>query len=398
MSKIKLLVIGFDYHGVGYYRCNSPYLSINDPDIEIKYLPISDMTFRFDENHLKDINAIIYQKALPIRKDDELKEFLAARQKYNIKIIYDIDDYWELDSSHPQYKLNNVGNRIQAIIDNIRFADYVSTTTTYLADKIKEYNKNVVIFENAININEQQWIPNKNTSDKTRFLWGGGITHKQDLSLMKNAFDFDKHDKLLDEIQVYMCGYDLRTSNMNGEMSIASPQGCIWTEFEKIFTNNYKSIKNNAYASWLLKYIDNGEDQYGYNEDFKNEFYQRRWSKPIFTYGTMYNDADVALAPLSNTYFNSMKSQLKIIEAGCYKCPIIASNHPPYTIDVVDGKNGFLIEQNDKKGWYDKIKFFTENPNAVIDMGESLHETVINNYTLDKINAKRIEFFKIICK
>ena len=45
------------------------------------------------------------------------------------------------------------------------------------------------------------------------------------------------------------------------------------------------------------------------NVDFKDEFYQRRWSKPIFDYGEMYNDADVALAPLLNNKFNMITFQ-----------------------------------------------------------------------------------------
>ena len=49
MSKIKVLVVSLDNDGVGYYRLNAPYLSLNDPDIEVKFLSSSDFTFRFTE-------------------------------------------------------------------------------------------------------------------------------------------------------------------------------------------------------------------------------------------------------------------------------------------------------------------------------------------------------------
>jgi len=44
-------------------------------------------------------------------------------------------------------------------------------------------------------------------------------------------------------------------------------------------------------------------------------------------------------------YSIKVKSQLKIIEAGIHKCPVIASNYGPYTLDIEDGKHGFLINE-----------------------------------------------------
>lgn len=396
MSKIKVLVFGNEFHGVGYYRINAPYLSIYDPDVEIQYVPISDFNFRFNESTLQDVNVVVYHKYLPFRDQTDLIEFIRLRQKYGFKVVYDIDDFWELDPLHPNYDKKEESSRSKQTIENIQFADYVTTTTPIFADKIREINKNVIVLENAVNTKEVQWTPNKIKSDKTRFLWGGGITHLQDLKLLELSLQTRDND-FLNKSQLYICGYDLRTRDPKTDaMSMSIPEHNIWTDFEKIFTNNYKSIKNKQYLNWLKTFVDNGENEYGYNEEYKDEFYQRRWSKPIFTYGTMYNECDVALAPLNYSVFNSMKSQLKIIEAGIHKCPIIASNNPPYTIDVIDGKNGFLIDTNNKTHWYDKMKFFIDNPNAVIDMGESLHELVMEKYTLEKVNEKRIQFLKSI--
>lgn len=395
MKKINILVVTNEFNGIGYYRINSPYISLKDDDININFLSMTDFTFKFNEENLREYQFIIYHKTIPAKSKDDADELMKLKFKYNIKFIVDIDDHWLLDSTHPMYSIYNQNNTKEKLINNIRIADYVTTTTPYLADVIKEYNKNVVVFENAVNTIEQQWIPRKIESEKTRFLWGGSITHLTDLKLLEKSLKLDDDDKLLNNVQMYLCGFDLRVKDLNNNFSISNPDRSPWGKIEKIFTNNYKSIKNNEYLKWLKQFID-GEDLYGYNELFKNEFYQRRWSKPIFNYGEMYNEADVALAPLVNTPFNNVKSQLKIIEAGIHKCPIIASNNPPYTLDIVDGKHGFLIDDGDKTGWYDKIKYFSENPNAVKDMGESLNELVLEKYTLEKINNKRIDFFKII--
>ena len=386
-----------EFNGVGNFRINGPYLSINDPDLELQFVPVSDYTFQFNEENLKDVNIIVYHKYIPqLRTQQELNEFIRLRQKYGFKLIYDIDDYWMVDDKHPNYSAQENKNNTTNTIQNIQFADYVTTTTPIFADEIKKYNPNVIVLENAVNTKESQWRPNKIKSDKTRFLWGGGITHLQDLQLLNLSLDISDTD-FLNKSQIYMCGYDLRMRDpKTGSLSIDNPAYSIWTKFEKIFTNNYRSIKNPVYLKWVKEYVDNGENEYGYNEEFKDEFYQRRWSKPIFRYGTMYNETDVALSPLTNTYFNNMKSQLKVIEAGAHKCPIISSNTGPYTIDIIDGKNGFLIDQYNKSAWFDKMKFFSENPNAVEDMGESLYELVMEKYTLEKVNIKRVQFLKSI--
>jgi len=393
MSKINVLIVSLDNDGVGYFRMNSPYLSLNDPNINIKFLSSSDFYFRFDENTLKEYQIIIYHKDIPFRTNEEVLNFNNIIKKYNIKLIFDIDDHWVLNSSHINYKNWKIGNSMEKTINHIKNADYVTTTTPIFADDIKEYNKNVLVVENSINHNEYQWIPKKIESDKVRFIWGGGITHRPDLMLLQESFKRLNKD-IISKSQVYMCGFDLRVRTKQGIFK-DDPSRNMWTQFESIFTNNWRLIYNNDYRKWLNTHDDNGRLNYGYNEEFKNEFYQRRWTKPIFTYGTMYNEADVALAPLkSGTKFNSAKSQLKVLEAGAHKCPIIASNYGPYTLDVKDGVHGFLIDENDKMGWVEKMKYFIDNPNAVKEMGLALNDLILEKYTLDKINKKRIDLIK----
>jgi len=397
MSKIKVLVLSLDNDGVGYYRMNAPYLTLNDPDIEVKFLSSSDFTFRFTEDALKEFNVIVYHKGIPFRDQVNAVNFPNIVKKYGIKIIYDIDDHWELDHSHINYKNWKKNNSKEVTLNHIRSANYVTTTTPIFADEIRQVNPNVVVLENAVNPDEVQWTSNKVESDKVRFIWGGGISHRPDLALLEDSFNiFDKD--FLSKTQMYMCGFDLRMKNQNGGISMDNPQRSMWTIFESIFTNRNRWIGDVDYMSWLRKYTDIERDIYGYNEEYKDMFYQRRWTKPIFLYGTMYNEADVALAPLKSFRFNAVKSQLKVIEAGVHQMPVIASNFGPYTLDVIDGKNGFLIDENDKKGWYEKMKFFADNPNAVKEMGMALNELVLEKYTLQVVNKKRAEFLKSIVK
>jgi len=401
MNKFKVLVLNSDCDGVGYHRILSPYLCFNDPDIQVDVRLLMDSTLPLhDERFLSQYKIIVFNKSIPFSNPDYKKNFDDTIKKLGIKIVFDIDDYWVLSNAHPNYKMWKEQNA-QAVVENqITEADAITTTTSFLADKIKQFNTNVTIAPNAVNLKEQQWVSNKKPTDKVRFLWGGGITHLVDLRLLKPSFE--KLDKsILDKTQMYLCGYDLRMNTPQG-MKKDNPKRSTWTFFESIFTNNYKWVKNAEYGSWLNKAEDNGRDNYGIKDEFINEFYQRRWTKPILLYGTMYNEADVVLTPLkNNNLFNIVKSQLKVVEAGAHHCPIICSNYGPYTIDDIEGKidgkqKGFLIDENDSLKWYECMKYYVENPDKIKEHGENMFEYVRDNYEVNVVNKKRAELFKTL--
>ena len=402
MNKIKVLVLNVDMDGVGYWRILAPYTCFNDPDIEVDIRFLMDGTLPLqDERFLSQYKIIVTNKQIPFSQPEYKIQFDNLIKKLGIKTVHDLDDYWVLSNAHPNYKIWKQQNGQEKIEQQIREVDAITTTTEFLASKIREFNTNVTICPNAVNLKEQQWVSNKKPSDKIRFLWGGGITHLVDLRLMKSSFEkFDKN--FLEKSQLYLCGYDLRMNTPQG-MKKDDPRRSTWTFFENIFTNNGKWIKNSDYGNWLRKAEDNGRDNYGVKPEFVSEFYQRRWTKPILLYGTMYNEADVALAPLkNNNTFNQVKSQLKIVEAGAHHCPIICSNYGPYTIDDIEGKldgkqKGFLVDENEPNSmykWYEHMKYYVDNPDKIKEHGENLYEYIRDNYEIDIINKKRAELFK----
>jgi hypothetical protein len=114
---------------------------------------------------------------------------------------------------------------------------------------------------------------------------------------------------------------------------------------------------------------------------------------------------DVSLAPLKDTLFNRLKSQLKVIEAGFYKKALIASNIGPYTIDLkhsldkgnfIDG-NALLVDKHrNKSDWAKYMKKLIQNPNFVTDLGERLYETVNGKYDLKSATELRREIYKTL--
>ena len=401
MNKFKVLVLNADTDGVGYHRLLSPYSCFEDPDIQVDIRLLMDNTLPLaDERFLSQYKIIVFNKGIPFSNDELKEKYNNAIKKYNIKTVYDIDDYWVLTNAHPNYKMWKQQNAQATIENQLKDADAITTTTSFLAEKVKPFNSNIVITPNSANLKEQQWISNKKATQKIRFLWGGGITHLVDLRLLKPSFE--KLEKsFLEKTQMYICGYDLRMNTPQG-MKKDDPRRSTWTHMENIFTNNGKWIKNSDYNNWLAKSEDNGRDNYGVKEEFVNDFYQRRWTKPILLYGTMYNEADVVLTPLkNNNIFNQVKSQLKVVEAGSHHCPIVCSNYGPYTIDDIEGKidgkqKGFLVDETKDSTykWYEIMKYYVDNPDKIKEHGENMFEYVRDNYEISITNKKRAELFK----
>jgi glycosyltransferase involved in cell wall biosynthesis len=162
----------------------------------------------------------------------------------------------------------------------------------------------------------------------------------------------------------------------------------VWMQCEYIFTSGYFNMDDN-YIHYLL---NPKEEQY---PNVDNQPYKRVWTRPIQSYGTCYNEFDIAVAPLVNDEFNRMKSQLKVIEAGFHKKPLIASDVAPYQIDCVHGKNAMLVPEKKAHKLFSKFaKKLVTSEAMRDDLGEALYETVKDKYDLNKVTVKRANAYK----
>ena len=404
MSKIKVLVVPSDRTGVGKFRSVDPHVFLqniygDDFHVDIVYEPpYDDMSF-WSEYQIVACHRSIgpdFEKA---------NELIKKLTESGIIVIVDIDDYWMPGKEHPIHDIIRFNKINEKIVANLKVASYVTTTTTLFADEIRKFNKNVVVFPNAINPNEPQFKEPTLESDRLRVGWLGGSSHLHDLQLLDSPLGKITH--LKDKLQFVLCGFDTRgtvteINQQTGEHKKRDilPHETVWAKYEQIFTQNHSLISED-YKKYLLKYT---QEKYP-NE--LNESYVRVWTQPVTSYAKNYSKFDVSLAPIKNTMFNRMKSQLKVIEAGFYKKAIIASDLGPYTIDLkhclnhgnfVDG-NALLVDENrNHSDWAKYIKKLVENPNMVKDMGERLYETVKDTYDLTVVTKNRAEFYKSLIK
>jgi len=402
MSKIKVLVVPSDRSGVGKFRSVDPHIFLQNqyPDdfhVDIIYEPPYD-----DVSFWTDYQIVAFHRS--IGPDFErAHRLIQMLNSLGVATICDIDDYWMPGKEHPIHDIIKVHKINEKIVENLKVAKYITTTTSIFADEIRKLNKNVVVFPNAINPNESQFKEPTLESDRLRIGWLGGSSHLHDIQLLDQGLG--KITSLKDKLQFVLCGFDTRgtvteINAQTGEQNKRNilPHETVWAQYEKIFTQNY-GIVSEEYKKHLINY-----DQQSYSNEL-NEAYVRVWTKPVTSYAKNYSKFDVSLSPIKNTMFNRMKSQLKVIEAGFYKKALIASDLGPYTIDLkhclkngefVDG-NALLVNENrNHADWPKFIEKLVKNPNLAKDMGERLYETVKDKYDLNIVTKTRAEFYKSI--
>jgi len=400
MSKLNLLVLPSDRTGVGKYRSVDPhrYLSEKFSDefnVTIDYEP--DIN---NDDYWKNYDIVHFHRVIG-NNYNQTPIILEKLKGWGIKTILDIDDYWLPGREHPAYNIIAVHEIHKKIMENIRHAQYVCTTTDIFAEEIRKINKNVFVVPNAVDVEEEQFKQDTSPSDKVRFGWLGGSSHLHDIMLLDGCNS--KLSDLKDKFEFYLCGFDTRGSiteidpkTKESRKRDIQPKETVWFKYEQILTNNYYMVDKN-HVDKLMEFNNSN-----YTED---SFYKRVWTAPITEYAKNYSMFDVSLAPLKDTLFNRLKSQLKVIEAGFYKKALIASNISPYTIDLkhsldkgnfIDG-NALLVDKHrNKSDWAKYMKKLIQNPNFVTDLGERLYETVNGKYDLKSATELRREIYKTL--
>lgn len=360
-----------------------------------------------NDEYLKQYDIIHYHRTLGAYEN--VASVLERTKKLGIVTIMDLDDYWSPGAHHPAYLIIKNNKIDEKILNNIKLAENITTTTSIFAKEISKFNKNVHVVANAIDPRVKQYIPNPTKSERLRIGFLGGSSHKNDLELLRGVVGKLKSDNLLDKVQFVICGFDLRgtitlINPKTGEQSQRpiKPQESVWYQYEKIFTDDYKSVSP-EYRDFLLKFK---QEEYA---DIENEPYRRVWTKPINSYASNYNLFDVSIAPLEENVFNAMKSQLKIVEAGFHKKALIAQNFGPYQLDLKHAMtkgtkqeeaqfdpngNAFLIDSvKNHKDWYKTIKRLINNPEMVDVVAENLYNTVKDTYSIEAVTKDRRELY-----
>lgn len=261
------------------------------------------------------------------------------QQEHGKKIIVDADDLPHLNEDNP-FKMDHDRTNASAIIEKtFEIADLITTTNDYLAGKLEEFNENVVVLPNYMDLERWQRPKLKNTSDTIRIGWTGSITHYNDLLLLQKPF--------------------LKLAN----------------EYPKI------------------RYIFMGDMRV--KDMFKGLPVEAMLGVPFEWYPDRLHSLrlDIAVAPLRDTRFNNSKSNIKWQEYALACYPGVYSP-TVYQTHGFDGRFG-MIAYNDE-AWYRIIKNMIEHEVIREDITSQAYARLLERFDLKRNIHKWVTAYESI--
>jgi glycosyltransferase involved in cell wall biosynthesis len=459
MTKIKILFVNYDIAGVNYFRTQTPAVKL-DQNHSDKFQVTIDPNMDFSPEgyattieYLKTFDIIHYHRTLH-GEPYMMKKIANELKSAGVTLVADIDDYWELDKTHPMYHFSREGKTHLAIIDSLKQADYITTTTDLFAAEIKKTipGAKVGVFPNSVDPATMPQFADRRKPDPNglvRITYSAGSSHKHDVELLRgvvNILNADQETK--GKFKIILAGWDTRGETTDvkfNEMfmkelqvrglwtpkmvkSINASMGdvnkiegipndlrvkyanqiflqnkrqirdteSVYYDYEKVFTDNYKLINDKEYVDFLQQIKQ---------EPYPNEGnYGRRWTRKANVYAEVLNETDISLAPLVDHKFNRMKSNLKQVEVYTRRIPIVCSDVPPYNVDGKNWHNCVLIPNvknslpNKKldQDWAKALKKLILNPELRQQLGNQLFEDFNEKYNLDHVTKNRAAFYEQI--
>ena len=281
-----------------------------------------------------------------------VKKLIEKAKAQNKEIIFETDDlvfdpkYLEfmdyfkvMNSFEKKLYENGVGGEILK-------DDYVkvcTTTTSYLAEKLKEYGKKVFIVRNKLSKSDveiaDRIIKNKIRDTIRLGYFSGTASHNKDFAVITDA--------LMQIMEKYP----------QVELFLVGP-----LDIENKLNKFKDRIKQLPYVSR--------------NKHFEN-----------------ISKVDINLAPLEiGNPFCESKSELKFFEAGIVGVPTVASATGTFKEAISDGFDGFVA--SDTQEWVNKLQGLILEPETRLEMGQKAREKAIQNYATS--NAKNEEYYSYL--
>lgn len=339
---MKILAHYDEFTGSHYHRIHLPILHLERhyPEHEI----IRKKELR--EADFANCDILFYNRFIKI----PIFNLNLLRKKYGFKIIIDMDDKVFIPKNHYMYNFYEQQKIPEKIVTNLINADYITCSTEYLANELKQYNSNIIVVPNAIDFEIDQFkLKEKELNDKLRVIYPCSLSHVHDVKLLETSFKKIRNDSFTNNNTIFtLAGYN------EGNKQTKT----IWDKMKDV----YKKL-----------------GKYNISKSLTTDQYMAH-----------YDNQDVCTIPLEVTDFNKSKSILKLLEAGSKKLAVIASNVEPYSLIP----EGYYLPVNNNTDWYMHIKEMLKNKQMIIDYSEKLYEFVVSNYNMNDVNKIRKDLFE----
>ena len=272
--------------------------------------------------------------------DMKLIKKLSLNRYDRLNILYETDDdLLNIQPRNPAYAA--FLSRQSCIRELLMRASGIVVSTEALAHKFKQYNyeKDIHVFANSIDLSVWKPVLRTQEKDTVRIIYAGTKSHIEDLALIEGVL--------------------IRLNEKYGSSVKFVLRGCITPSLRDIADFQLTELGYRDYAAVMSK-----------------EF----------------SECDIALSPLVDNEFNRCKSNIKFLEYSICRLPGVYSDVLPYSSTVIDGRNGFLAGTEEE--WFDKLCRLIEDKQLREQIAGAACETVHKHYLMKDNYMKLYEIYQ----
>lgn len=353
---MRIVGIQRDQYGCNYYRIKLPLLKLREHGLaEVVMLGEGvGLTTDYSIKSMMESDIVVFHRPSSM----EWFEFIKTAQKLGKVIVCDYDDdpfntspwnpyYRHIGVKEYKYRWPDTGveeylwkdgmfdfdierniQRRDLFKSCFKRADMLTTTTDILKDYFLSINKNTVTLPNLIDFS---FYPKCEIVKKEiRIGWQGGVNHYEDIYMIK--------DQIIKILHKY---------------------------------NNVKFVYLGDFKFFNL-FEKAPQDQVEYFGWVPHE---------VYPYHLKFMNLDIGLCPIIDNEFNRRKTSIKHFEYAVVGSASIASNIPPYSLDIKDGENGLLVGEN---GWFDAMEELIKDKQKRDKLLKNAFDDIYENHNVDK--------------
>lgn len=151
-----------------------------------------------------------------------------------------------------------------------------------------------------------------------------------------------------------------------------------------------------SHPEWTFHLV--GKDfEDDYSEQIKKMIFDFNLCNNVFIYGTR-QDVPTILVQADIAILTSQSEGLPValLEYGLYKKAVVVTRVGEIPMIVQHGKNGFVVDSNEPDLFYNSLVDLITNRELRSDFGNSLYETIENEYTTDSVMKKYLNWMQKI--
>jgi len=334
--------------GCWFYRNHIPAKGLKMRGHTIKFMTIPAQGDIPDE-YYDFPDTVVFSRTYPRDPIMAMREY----KKRGKRVIYELDDdLWTVNPDNPSVSLSTEKNfQYETLMKEV---DAVTTTTEFLANKLRKFNKNVFVCPNAIDYDIYKKREGRN--EKLVVGYTGAASHWNDLQIIT--------DVIMDLQKKY--DFDFTLEGMCG-----SP------------------IENEIYSFQQIKILGLAPERKAYYDSALTWWEKMRHVKFThipFHYPQLFPEIlrrcniDIGLAPIHDNEFNHSKSCVKFYEYAALGTATLASDVIPYSKEV-----GYCAKNN-YKDWYNKLEKLLTDKKFREELTEKQSKWVEENRSLVKVS------------